>query len=106
MRVLRKQKNQAFVKMMGKMGAKNKGVSDEDIAKARSIDIWRLHEFRGRIGNSCTCPLHSDEVVSFTVRKNNWICFGGCGKGDGIELYMRLYHYPYYKAVEEMLKIG
>lgn len=81
-----------------------RGVTEQDIQRAKEVDIWRLHYFRNKKGKSACCPFHIDDTPSFAVRANKWICFG-CGlKGDSIDFIQHLNNLPFYKAVEFLIK--
>ena len=80
------------------------GIMEEDIARAKEVDIWSLHDFRNKRGQSASCPFHDDQSPSFAVRRNKWICFGGCGKGDSIDFVMKLENMRWPDAVRYLLE--
>lgn len=84
------------------------GINDDDIARAKEVDIWSLHPFRNKRGQSACCPFHDDSSPSFAIRKRNgaqqWICFG-CGlKGDAIDFVMKYENLRWPDAVKYLLE--
>ena len=100
----------AQLKAMERLMCKTtRGVTDEDVANAKSVPIKNLFEFREvknlRRGFSAICPFHTENTGSFYVRDNRFNCFG-CGvKGDSIDFYGRLNNLKFYEAVQQMVKI-
>lgn len=80
------------------------GITEDDIARAKEVSIWSLHDFQKKRGQSAACPFHLDESPSFAVRRNKWICFGGCGKGDAIDFVMKYELLTFPKAVKYLLE--
>lgn len=48
------------------------------------------------------CPFHHDHHNSFSFNKENggWVCFAGCGKGNGIQFIRKLYNIPFLDALD------
>lgn len=51
---------------------------------------------------SSKCPFHRDHHNSFSFNRNNggWVCFAGCGSGNGIKAVQHLYNLDFQLAVK------
>ncbi|UQD53395.1 hypothetical protein C0971_16235 [Bacillus methanolicus] len=65
---------------------------------ARYTDNWKDSEEY----ISCTCPFHDDETNSFSFHKEHggWICFSGCGSGNGFQAIQRIYDISFSQAIK------
>jgi hypothetical protein len=50
------------------------------------------------------CPVHDDEVPSFSVneKENYWNCFSGCGGGSVIDFWMKLNNMDFPEALHDL----
>lgn len=73
-----------------------------NIQKAKEYPIENLVQVN-RMGFA-KCPFHNETQASFRVSRklNLWNCFGGCGGGDVIKLYMKLNNCGFKEAVMKL----
>jgi len=80
---------------------------DIDVSEVKQVPIG---QFMGSPGQSYgnrvkyKCPLHREKTPSFVWYKdqNSWWCYGGCGGGDNIDLYMKLNNVSFKEAIEKL----
>lgn len=50
---------------------------------------------------SSKCPFHEDRHNSFSFNKRNgaWICFAGCGSGNGFNIIQKVYNINFKQAI-------
>ncbi|RMD59415.1 MAG: DUF927 domain-containing protein, partial [Nitrospirae bacterium] len=53
---------------------------------------------------SCYCPFHDDHHPSLSINTKNglWKCFAGCGEGNAIQFYQKLYNLGFKEAVKRI----
>jgi hypothetical protein len=91
--------NTLYTSSAGKKSYRNKGIFTE-------IDWYEF--FSRHLKNikgtgswlSAKCPFHDDRHNSFSFNTvdGGWICFAGCGKGNGIQFIQRIYDISFTEA--------
>lgn len=86
----------------------DKRFTDEQIERAREVDITEMYEgnLRTIYGKSVgLCPFHNEKTPSFTIflNENRFHCFGCQAHGDAIEFYMRTRGVDFIEAVKGLL---
>lgn len=83
-------------------------ISSAEIERARQVPCEELLGPAVRKSGKhlwLNCPLHDDANPSLSVNSENyWCCWAGCGKGDVIDLYMRLHSVDFISAVRDLAK--
>ena len=74
-------------------------------AKLRKVETFYQGQLR-KTGKTLIgkCPFHEDHHPSFAIypATNSWTCFAGCGSGDSIDFYMRIYKVDFKDAIRAM----
>ena len=88
-------------------GLINNTKPDEKTQKANRYPIENL--YTGSLKKSGhalmgKCPFHNESIPSFAIypETNTWNCFAGCGGGDAIAFYMKLYQCDFKTALEAL----
>lgn len=86
------------------------GITDEDIARAKSVPIEAVYPGKLRqMGNKLVglCHAHIEKSPSLYIypKDNHWHCFGACNKGgDVIDMAMSVYKLNFKEAVRLLIK--
>ena len=83
-------------------------ITDEDIARAKEVDIEELYDGQLRKSGSKLwgpCPFHIEKTASFCIHKENrWSCFGTCSKhGDSIDFVQKRDGVDFIQAVKALI---
>ncbi len=76
-------------------------ITPQDVVQAKAHPIENLIT-TPIIRGTALCPLHVEKTPSFSIKKNKWVCYGGCGHGDSIDLYMKLNNIGFIEAVKRL----
>lgn len=85
---------------------KHRGISDEEIAQARTVPIERLIEGPTRVVGGrimVRCPFHTERTPSLSIKKNLFYCFGCQAGGDVITFVIKRDDCSFVEAVKLLL---
>lgn len=97
-----------MVKIMRNKDDSNiENITPDQIMISKMVQIEQIYDFkkikRTKEGFMALCPFHVEKTPSFSVKNNNFICFGCLKKGDVIEFAMKTKGLDFKQAVKFLL---